>query len=384
MTKPVSDPLGTTVARTDVSLVIPYRKARIATTEVPLHTQATVESAALATPAVDTLEIDDCHFRMLTPRESARARRFADDYVITGNSGEQQVQAGNAVASNVAQWARRPHRGRPVVTRARSARDDRSVLLHAQDRLVPVAAQLDLFADLDAAAARLAEEQQRLIGERAPRLYDSPARGVHARETALAEWTALYGLFGSRSSRSHAWHTATTSPVTDVPTARCLPTLLTADLRCEHHGEPCCCLGGLYYRGACLGCPWEGPVRDDENPAVEDAHDHTWPGWRDLPTVARRPDTGSGTSSARQRLTGWAKQVHAAYPAGWLASGGPIRTLRQAMGTRHVPAHTGFGGYDLAVLRPELQQTQQEQRAAHPARSRQRPRARTATTAGHP
>ncbi len=107
MTNPVSDPLCTTVARTNVSLVIPYRKARTVTTEVPLLTQATVESAALATPAVgnvDMVEIDHCHFRMLTPRESARAQRFHDDYVITGNSGEQQMQAGNAVASNVAQW----------------------------------------------------------------------------------------------------------------------------------------------------------------------------------------------------------------------------------------------------------------------------------------
>ncbi len=107
LTRPVSDPLCTTVARTNVSLVIPYRKARAVTTEVPLLTQATVESAALATPAADTVnavEIDDCHFRMLTPRESARAQRFHDDYVITGNSGERQMQAGNAVASNVAQW----------------------------------------------------------------------------------------------------------------------------------------------------------------------------------------------------------------------------------------------------------------------------------------
>ncbi len=265
-----------------------------------------------------------------------------------------------------------------------SVRDNRSVLLHPQDRHALAGAQLDLFADLDAAAARLAEQQQRLRAEQAPSLYDSPARGVHAREEALSKWTALYGVFGSRSSRSHAWHTAITSPVAEAPTARCLPTLMTADLRCDHHGQPCCCLGGLYYRGACLGCPWEGPVRDHENPAVEDAHDHSWPGWRDLPTVPRRPDTGSGTSSAaRTRLTGWAAQVHAAYPAGWLTGGGPIRTQRQAARTRHVPAHSGFGGYDLAVLAPQPQATQQ-QHAARPPRGHQRPRARTGTTSGQP
>jgi hypothetical protein len=41
---------------------------------------------------------------MLKPREHLRARRFADDYVVTGNLGEQTMQAGNSVSSNVAQW----------------------------------------------------------------------------------------------------------------------------------------------------------------------------------------------------------------------------------------------------------------------------------------
>lgn len=44
------------------------------------------------------------HFRMVEPRESARAQRFPDNYRLTGNQGEQQLQAGNAVSSNVSQW----------------------------------------------------------------------------------------------------------------------------------------------------------------------------------------------------------------------------------------------------------------------------------------
>ena len=48
--------------------------------------------------------LKDCYFRMLTPRESANAQAFPDDYIITGNLGEQQKQAGNAVAVNVAAW----------------------------------------------------------------------------------------------------------------------------------------------------------------------------------------------------------------------------------------------------------------------------------------
>jgi len=101
MTKDVVDPMPGVVARVNLSLVIPYRKAKTKTTDEPLLTQATVESAGLASPAID---INDCHFRMVKPRESARAQRFPDSYRITGNQGEQQMQAGNAVSSNVSQW----------------------------------------------------------------------------------------------------------------------------------------------------------------------------------------------------------------------------------------------------------------------------------------
>ena len=101
MVRPVSDPLPALVVRPNMSLVIPYRKTAVATTDSPLLTQATREAAGLATVTDD---IADCHFRMLKPRESARAQRFPDTYIITGNQGEQQMQAGNAVSSNVAQW----------------------------------------------------------------------------------------------------------------------------------------------------------------------------------------------------------------------------------------------------------------------------------------
>jgi DNA (cytosine-5)-methyltransferase 1 len=41
---------------------------------------------------------------MLKPREHLRAQRFPDGYVVTGNQGEQTMQAGNAVSANVAHW----------------------------------------------------------------------------------------------------------------------------------------------------------------------------------------------------------------------------------------------------------------------------------------
>ncbi len=84
------------------ALVIPYRRgAKPTTTDEPLHTLSTRESAGLLGTAVDVAE---CRFRMLKPREHLRAQRFPDSYVVVGNKGEQTMQAGNAVSSNVAQW----------------------------------------------------------------------------------------------------------------------------------------------------------------------------------------------------------------------------------------------------------------------------------------
>lgn len=103
MNKPLTDPLGTVVARPNMSLVIPYRRGSTAypADDAPLSTVATHEQHGIATAAID---IEDCYFRMLKPREHLRAQRFHDSYVVLGNSSEQTMQAGNAVSSNVAQW----------------------------------------------------------------------------------------------------------------------------------------------------------------------------------------------------------------------------------------------------------------------------------------
>ncbi|WP_343120330.1 DNA cytosine methyltransferase, partial [Clostridioides difficile] len=50
------------------------------------------------------INVEDCYFRMLKPREAANAQAFPRHYIIHGNQGEQQMQAGNAVAVNVAHW----------------------------------------------------------------------------------------------------------------------------------------------------------------------------------------------------------------------------------------------------------------------------------------
>lgn len=209
------------------------------------------------------------------------------------------------------------------------------------------AGQLDLFAELDAAAVaeRHAERQRNF--EQAPCMFADTARGYFARVEAMRVWDETYGLFDCLR-RSHAWRGEFGSrSVGPVPRSEvCRPVTLTADLRCEHWDIVCCCVSDLVYRGACLHCVWEGEIRADHNSAVEDAHDHAWPGWRDLPIVARRPAPGASKAQAAA-MHRWVAAVNDAYPGGWLESGGPIRTARCYHGTRHIPDHTGFGGYDL-------------------------------------
>jgi hypothetical protein len=119
-------------------------------------------------------------------------------------------------------------------------------------------------------------------------------------------------------------------------------------------------------RGGCLTCGWLGPVRPghyDEQGAIEDAHDHAFPGWRDLPIVPRVARLGNDQRESKQ-LAKLAEHVRLIYPTGWLERGGPIRTLRRAMGTRHVPGYAPTGlGYDMCAgvecERPQGPQTEQ-------------------------
>jgi DNA (cytosine-5)-methyltransferase 1 len=103
--EPIHGPIGTVTASDTHALVVPYRGKRghATTTRVPLHTLATRDSAALVQPD-DLADVAECRLRMLKPREHLRAQRFPDSYIVTGNQGEQTMQAGNAVSSNVAQW----------------------------------------------------------------------------------------------------------------------------------------------------------------------------------------------------------------------------------------------------------------------------------------
>ena len=115
----------------------------------------------------------------------------------------------------------------------------------------------------------------------------------------------------------------------------------------ERHGD--WSVSNLIYRGACFGCGWHGPAHDRENPAVEDAHDHAWPGWRDLPIVPRCPY--DATSKQRQKWIATIATIYCAHGIDlehWgIGGGAPIRTERaHRQGTRSHYSHD-VKGFDI-------------------------------------
>lgn len=88
MNKPGTEPMPSVVTRPNISLVTPSRPPR---PEIDMD-------------AIDKIDISDWFFRMLNWREHANAQRFPTEYAFTGNSSENTLMAGNAVASNVAHY----------------------------------------------------------------------------------------------------------------------------------------------------------------------------------------------------------------------------------------------------------------------------------------
>lgn len=102
LAKSLDSPFGSITTRDHHALVIPYRKGRPARSAMePLPTIATHAREGLLRPELDIM---DCHYRTLKPREHLAAQRFRSDYIVVGNQGEQTMQAGNAVAVNAAHF----------------------------------------------------------------------------------------------------------------------------------------------------------------------------------------------------------------------------------------------------------------------------------------
>lgn len=130
----------------------------------------------------------------------------------------------------------------------------------------------------------------------------------------------------------------------DLPTPRCCPTVFSRSPS-RQNGDS----GRMQYAGACLGCGWgQGPF-DTENEATEAAHDHAFPGWRELPIVDEPRFTSSPAQLAKRRRR-LADELTPAYPQDWLDSGfAPMRTRRTTHATRHAPGASVLGtwGYNM-------------------------------------
>jgi hypothetical protein len=175
----------------------------------------------------------------------------------------------------------------------------------------------------------------------------------------LEYWLTLHAYWkqehteDARRAMQAAWHFNLACPGdealgADQGRTRCTATVLSRDTRTGWDEEAA---GELYYRGACLFCGWvswrDHPMSErDENGAAEDAVDHAWPGWRELPVVPELPYAEGPAATSKAQAT-WLKKVQPLLPPGWLEAGGPIRTLRGKNGDRHVPARTPWGGYDM-------------------------------------
>ncbi|MEV7090115.1 DUF6349 family protein [Streptomyces sp. NPDC093085] len=131
------------------------------------------------------------------------------------------------------------------------------------------------------------------------------------------------------------------------PPAHHAPTLLSRSKPTGRRGNE------QEFRGGCLICHWEGPIHrgggygDGDNEAVEDAHDHAFPGWRTLPPITRVEDRWAVPQSRNR----WA-QLTSQYPEGWVDQGAPIVAWSRYRREAHVPPHAGRPRYELRIPRP--------------------------------
>ena len=95
--------------------------------------------------------------------------------------------------------------------------------------------------------------------------------------------------------------------------AGCQPTILTADTG-----------NALRYRGACLGCGHVvQAIRDRENQAVEDALEHTHPGWQDGPVLPKHSYYDAGSKQEQRWAVQMRQQLAGRVPGDWAARQGP-------------------------------------------------------------
>lgn len=167
-----------------------------------------------------------------------------------------------------------------------------------------------------------------------------------------AAWQHAVFLDGHSASRRRMWHPG--SPIDPHGEANGHRLVsFSVDLRCLwwEHGEDeagerirCTCVGDLLTQGICEPCAWN--VVGSEAHVVEAWHDHTWPGWRELPVLPHGLRTRDDRGRFAPKTMAW---LEAHYPPAWQVEGAPIITDRGGpLGTRHVPGYSPWGGYDIS------------------------------------
>lgn len=158
-------------------------------------------------------------------------------------------------------------------------------------------------------------------------------------EAAFKHWTFLNGNFGSYQ-RSHMWHRAVASG-SGIEFEEHSIAVFFADLS---PGRGVLGPRGSISQAVCEPCEWH-QIGDSENSVVEAWHDHAVPGWRELPVIpaSLRVRTESGMTKLAKT---WIAEH---YPKRMQVPGAPIITERAPHGTRHVPAYSPWGGYDLSA-----------------------------------
>ncbi|MFF8769015.1 DUF6349 family protein [Kitasatospora sp. NPDC015120] len=189
-------------------------------------------------------------------------------------------------------------------------------------------------------------------------IYEGPRNLGHTADTAacvdaISAWITAHTAVGAlarhnayvalpkgvpRDARRASWMIGYAKPGFNgrhptTPTTRHTPTHL--DRHLNTHTER---------RGACLACNWEGPARRHQNAAIEDALDHTHPGWRDLPTL---PQSVGGRNATLLRA-----YRDATFPPGWFDTGGPLKVWTTTANDWHEHSKAPGGGYLIKVHRP--------------------------------
>jgi len=194
--------------------------------------------------------------------------------------------------------------------------------------------------DIDALLHDLAVEQAP-AWTGAPLQYTAEYHSPKELDDAWRQYQFINGIFGCVPN-SHMWHRAVDSAWTgdgaDVAVDGHTAHRFTVDLGCfckRPYGDRCSCVTARLHQIVCDQCRWH--QIGTEQHTVEAWHDHSFPGWRQLPVV---PATVTGKARLR-----WIEQH---YPA-TADPGFPIRTERSGAGTRHVPGRSPWGGYDLSA-----------------------------------